>query len=774
MGGDFCWALSAIKPFGNFWGYMKIKLLVSLFGAGMALSGGATAAQSEAKEGSGKVVFSPLNVSAADSSNNSEREALEKPGAFSSRGENKNLESVDSILRSMPGTYTQIDPSQGAVSVNIRGMSGFGRVNTMVDGITQSYYGTSTSGVLSHGSTNSQSGVLIDPNFIVGVDVARGESSGGEGVNALAGSANFRTIGVDDVIFSGNPFGIRTKFSVGSNGIGRSGMVAVAGKGQAFTDTGSIGAMAAISGSSVYSNFNNGDGVSSEDFGYDEFMKQNPKSQLFKLDIKPDEFNSIELSARSYQNRFSRRDIHSNDFYIKYHYAPFSELVDLNITASTSKGNQEYNGGSLFTFFNTNSENRSDALDINNTSRFSLLNTDVAFSYGGKIMHNRYTKHVESAIEDEQTAQESIENNTFAPSGDQRITSLYTGLQLNRDIYQLDLNLNYSSNKLTGFKPACDYRVQCFPQGAANINLKEQGFNPSLMLSAQVTPWLQPFVSYSKSMRAPNIQEVFYSNSGGASMNPFLKGERAETWQAGFNANGHDLLVKEDSLQLKVVAYTSKVNNYIFSESYMVCRNGRKCSYRENLENNWADESEDYADNMYIYVNSLTPVRAHGVELEANYDAGRAFARMSFSKQHTEQPTSIASTYFGAGDINELPDMYFTLNTGVRFLDESLTVGSIVKYTGKARRLSPDYEQSETTGEIVKQDMPNIPTIIDLYSTYQINRNVLLKFSVQNLMNKSYSEALNKLNMLPIQGDDATAANTARGRTYIFGGEVRF
>ncbi|RTF04881.1 TonB-dependent receptor domain-containing protein [Serratia marcescens] len=753
---------------------MKIKMIASLIGAGLALYGPAAAAQEQAENNKGSVAFSPLNVSAADGGKSSEKEALAKPGAFSSRDENKNLESVDSILRSMPGTYTQIDPSQGAVSVNIRGLSGFGRVNTMVDGITQNYYGTSTSGVISHGSTNNQAGVLIDPNFIVGVDVARGENSGGSGVNALAGSANFRTIGVDDVIFSGNPFGVRTKFSVGSNGIGRSGMIAVAGKGQAFTDTGSIGAMAAVSGSSIYSNFNNGDGISSEDFGYDEFMKQNPKSQLFKLDIKPNEFNSIEFSARNYQNRFSRRDIDSHDLYLKYHYAPFSELVDLNFTVSTSKGNQKYDGGSLFTFFNTNAKNRSDALDINNPSRFSLLDTDVAFSYGGKLMRNQYRKHVESAIENAQTAQEAIENNTFAPSGEQRIGSLYTGLQLNRDIYQLDLNLNYTSNKLTGYKPECDYRVECFPQGAANINLKEQGFNPSVMLSAQVTPWLQPFVSYSKSMRAPNIQEVFYSNSGGASMNPFLKGERAETWQAGFNANGHDLLVKEDSLRLKVVGYTSKVRNYIFSESYMVCRNGRKCSYRENLENDWADASEDYSDNMYIYVNSLTPVRMHGVEVEANYDAGRAFARVSFSKQHTEQPTSIASTYFGAGDINELPDMYFTLDTGVRFLDESLTVGSIVKYTGKTRRLSPDYEQSEVTGEILKQEMPNIPTIIDLYSTYQINRNVMLKFSVQNVMNKSYSEALNKLNMLPIQGDDATAANTARGRTYIFGGEVRF
>ena len=321
---------------------MKIKLLVSLIGAGIALSGTATAAQDGADNGNGNVVFSPLNVSAATESDRSEKEALEKPGAFSSRGENKNLESVDSILRSMPGTYTQIDPGQGSVSVNIRGMSGFGRVNTMVDGITQNYYGSSPSDAAHGGLPTSQFGALIDPNFIVGVDVARGNATGSAGVNALAGSANFRTLGVDDVVFSDNPFGVRTKFSVGNNGIGRSGMIAVGGKTGAFGEGGSLGAMAAISGSSITSNYKNGSGFDSEEFNVDKTYRQNPKSQLFKVDIKPDAFNSIELSARTYQNKITRRHIDSNDFYIKYHYAPFSELIDFNLTASTSRGEQKF------------------------------------------------------------------------------------------------------------------------------------------------------------------------------------------------------------------------------------------------------------------------------------------------------------------------------------------------------------------------------------------------------------------------------------------------
>ncbi|MDW6686711.1 hypothetical protein RNP69_24335, partial [Escherichia coli] len=37
-----------------------------------------------------------------------------------------------------------------------------------------------------------------------------------------------------------------------------------------------------------------------------------------------------------------------------------------------------------------------------------------------------------------------------------------------------------------------------------------------------------------------------------------------------------------------------------------------------------------------------------------------------------------------------------------------------------------------------------------------------------------HSEALNKLNMMPGLGDETHPANSARGRTWIFGGDIRF
>ena len=752
---------------------MHIKTMTQAVGVCLALL--AQQAWAQPAQDSGKVEFAPLNVSGAIVP--AEQQALEKPGAVSARGPDTRLQPVDQIVRSMPGTFTQIDPAQGAVSVNIRGLSGLGRVNMMVDGVSQNYYGSAPSSVSHGGVPSSQFGALIDPNFIIGVDVSRGNVVGGDGVNALAGSANFRTIGVDDVVFAGEKTGARTKMSTGNNGVGRSGMLAVAMKNPAF-DGGSVGFMAATSASVIGNNYKNAKGVNSEEFGfgYNRYYKQKPKSQLLKLDLKLSDFHALELSARDYRSTFTRRDIQSDDYYVKYHYTPFSELIDLNVVASSSRGKQKYMPEALTNFINTNAANRADAFDINNTSSFRLAGGDALVTIGGKLMRNKYSKHVESLVDDPdnpEANQQSIENNTFGPEGRQKIDSVYAGLQYNRGIVQVNAGLNYTSFELTGYKPACDPRVQCFPQGASHIALKEHGVNPSLMLSAQVAPWFQPVASAERTMRGPNPQEVFFSNDGGASMNPFLKGERASTYQLGFNSSLHGLLSKNDVLNFKALYFKSKIDGYITSQSFLVCDSGRKCNIAEVLANDWRNVDE-YVTNMYIYIDSATPVYSRGWELEAQYQLGPAYARLSYTRETTRQPTSIASAWFGAADISELPSVYYNLDVGTRLLDNKLEVGAILKHTGSNRRLSPDNEADEATGEVLKAENPKIPAVIDLYASWQVSKNLFLRLSVQNAMNKDFSEALNRLNSMPSQSQDNTPLSTARGRTYIAGLEYRF
>jgi hemoglobin/transferrin/lactoferrin receptor protein len=717
-----------------------------------------------AAENEGESVFSPLTITdnPLDEKKQvgSSEESYTRPGAYSSRTLNKNLQSLDASLRSMAGTYTQIDPLQGTVSVNIRGMNGLGRVNTMVDGVTQTFFGMAPANY--HGGANTAAGVPLDPNFLAEVDVTRGNSAGSQGVNALAGSANMRTIGIDDVLMAGRQTGVLSRFKVGDNGMGRTGMVAVAGKTDTFANGGGLGAMVGISGSRTYATYKNGGGRSSKDFiGEDnKFLRQEPHSELYQLNFNPDEFNKIELSGRNYSNTFTRRDITSDDYSLRYNYAPLNELIDINLLASTSRGNQSYKPESLYNFNRSSTTNKSNAIDLNNTSRFTLADDLYAeFQFGGKVMDTRYSRSFVQSTE--------TDRNAFAPAGKQKISALYTGLTFNKDIYQLDLNLNYTRSQVEGHKPACADNEKCFPQGATTLKLDDKAFNPSATFSAQVTPWLQPFVSWSQSSRAPNVQEVFFANEGGISMNPFLKPEKAQTWEAGFNVNKKSLLVEQDSFHLKALAYHTRIKDYITSESFMLCYTGQLCNDFDNSYGGF---------NANVYVNTTSPVTTKGYEIEAGYDMGFAYANLSWSKQHTDQPTSIASTVysFAYSDMSDLPDSYATLDVGGRLFNEKVTIGSLVKFTGKSKRLSTEGISTDTNS-VPKEKMPDIPTVIDLYSSWQMTDNVLLRFSVQNVTNRDYAEALNRMNQsLDYAKDGASVNTTARGRTYVFGGEIQF
>lgn len=717
-----------------------------------------------AAEQEGESVFSPLTITdnplEEKQQVGSSVESYTRPGAYSSRTLNKNLQSLDASLRSMAGTYTQIDPLQGTVSVNIRGMNGLGRVNTMVDGVTQTFFGMAPANY--HGGANTAAGVPLDPNFLAEVDVTRGNSAGSQGVNALAGSANMRTLGVDDVLMAGRQTGVLSRFKVGDNGLGRTGMVAVAGKTDPFANGGGLGAMVGISGTRTYATYKNGGGRSSKDFiGEDnKYLRQEPHSEIYKLNFNPDEFNKIELSGRNYSNTFTRRDITSNDYAVRYNYTPLNELIDFNLLASTSRGNQSYKPESLYNFNRSSTTNKSNAVDLNNTSRFTLAEDLYAeFQVGGKVMDTRYSRRFVQSTE--------TDRNAFAPAGKQKISALYTGLTLNKDIYQLDLNLNYTRSQVEGHKPACADNEKCFPQGATTLRLDDKAFNPSATLSAQVTPWLQPFVSWSHSSRAPNVQEVFFANEGGASMNPFLKPEKAETWEAGFNVNKKGLLLEQDSFHLKALAYHTRIKDYITSESFMLCYSGQLCHDFENSFDGF---------NANVYVNTTSPVTTKGYEIEAGYDVGFAYANLAWSKQQTDQPTSIASTIytFAYSDMSDLPESYATLDIGGRLFDQKVTLGSLVKFTGKSKRLSTEGISSDTNS-VPKEKMPNIPTVIDLYSSWQMTDNVLLRFSVQNVTNRDYAEALNRMNQsLDYAQEGASVNTTARGRTYVFGGEIQF
>lgn len=286
--------------------------------------------------------FDSLEISGSKIKN--DEKPFVTPGATSTRDNlNSNTQSIDSIVRSVPGAYTQVDQAQG-------GFSKYSRYDrTWKSKYTNWWCNSNFFGSASDDSFHGQIGTSsftapIDKNFLVALDVNRGTFSGANGANALMGSANFRTIGVDDIVQEGRVFGFLGKYSYGSNAIGPNFMGAIAGK-TMLENNANLGILFAYSGQNVSQNYKIGGGgyigdqktpFDTDDDGIPDDnlaapinpnnLYNQPRSQLFKVEYKSDISEAI-LNYRAYNNNLAGRKITNDTYQIDYRLNPDSNLL---------------------------------------------------------------------------------------------------------------------------------------------------------------------------------------------------------------------------------------------------------------------------------------------------------------------------------------------------------------------------------------------------------------------------------------------------------------
>lgn len=170
-----------------------------------------TAAHDAPVDANGSLVLDTITISGAGSQNSvySPYETA-APTAFIS-GENIERfrgSSPADIFRGTLGVMSgEARNGAGSIDPNIRGMQGFGRVSTTVDGaengttIYQGYQGLSNR-------------TFVDPDFIAGVDISKGSDVASRGI---AGSVAIRTLTADDIIKPGNSWGVRVQGMAGTN-----------------------------------------------------------------------------------------------------------------------------------------------------------------------------------------------------------------------------------------------------------------------------------------------------------------------------------------------------------------------------------------------------------------------------------------------------------------------------------------------------------------------------------------------------------------------------
>ncbi|MDO6963166.1 TonB-dependent receptor domain-containing protein [Rhizobium alvei] len=630
---------------------------------------------------------------------------------------------LNQVMRSTPGTFTREGAEQPGVVVNVRGMQGMGRINTMIDGVPQTFRNLSGHG----GSFDNM--VYIDPNLLAGVDVSRGAVSGSEGLGTLSGAANFRTLEIDDVLLPGTSYGALQTIKLGTNGYDFSRLTAAGWK-NPIGDEGQISIVGAISGSN-FSNFKNGDGIW---YPYD--ASQDPRSGLFKLGIAPDSDHSLTLGGVFYDNAFAVESagydwfIKNQTYTAKYRYTPGNDLIDLSVNAYLNRTDIAMVGQSDGVFNGRDGTNTGLGFDINNVSLVDLsAETELKLTYGAAINSDDYMGNDQRGANPDGRL---IKSGAFAEG------------TLTHGMFGLTTGLRYDAWNLSGITEWIEPGTGDCPAGGsmcAGESLERSGGKWSPKIGATFTPaeWVQLYSSYSYSMRPPTASEMFYP--GGHNFtgtgdpiynNPNLVPERMQGLDLGVNFKGEDLLTSGDKGFVKLGYFRNRISNFI--------------SY-----------ATDLSDGETRWVNLPGVTVMQGVEIEGSYDAGFAFGRVSFTVADTDQPLG-AGAGFG-NDVGTLPDDFATLEGGMRFFEQKLTLGGRIRYTGTSMQAYLNEDLTIERGAY---------TLFDLYGSYDITKNFKLFFTVENISNKSYWSANAGTS------DIFSGVTNGRGRTIMLGATARF
>lgn len=842
-----------------------------------------------------------------------DKQVFKQAKAVSAREDISNsTQNLDNIIRTIPGAFTNQDKSTGTIAPNIRGGAGLGRVNTMIDGVTQTFYSSGVDDGKSGGT--SQFGATIDPSFIAGVDVERGSFSGRNGINSLMGSVNFRTLGIDDIIKDDSNFGFITKFQAGNNAYKSNWMGALAGK-EKFESGGQLGVVVGYGMRDVSQDYKAGGGIKIEDINKDEldraykewyaekkffhynpwpkgetrrickkypeydniticnslngsgteeeFIKDNDygkngeewKQQTSALDTKPfdpqklkqkiksnmvkveflNDNNMLNLSFRNLENKIWSRKIDSKSYQLNYTYTNNANM-DLNFIAAFNDTKQLYKAGAEISgkelIDDIKTKNRSASFDVSDTFRNEIKDAQIETTIGLNKQNVSYSKnrhpyeiiwfddYAERLRKGKNTKEELLKGlledpdpyifgdyrklepdgamhgfraNTFQPDGKQDFFSIYANNSVQKDIYRLDFSINSLKYNYQGKYSKCVEEGSC-TDGEIWVDDtgKRTAINYSGAFSAEIHDLFMPFISYSKSERVPNIQELYFSQQTIHGIQNGLKNEKAKTWQLGFNGFKSDLLKNGDVFGFKTLYYNTKIKNYIHTVA---------------IPKIGDSDDPDYQPFPHLEFNNYNKVvKKRGIEVEFTYDGGFFYTNLAYSRQFTTQPTSFSDvsagvvpppsvrelflTGHGITRVSELPKDYGFLDTGFRFFGEKLILGNKIKYYGPSKKavykdeenlpIMPEHTRKQKfiryTETIEKQ-----PLIYDMYVSYEPIKNLTIKAEVQNVFDKKYIDPLDSNNDAASQrtysmvnGERTFLNNFARGRTAVLSLSYRY
>ncbi|WP_018632448.1 TonB-dependent receptor domain-containing protein [Neomegalonema perideroedes] len=581
---------------------------------------------------------------------------------------------LDDVLREVPGVFTRVNSGQPGVAANIRGFEGSGRVNMMVDGVRQNFRFT---------GHEAQGYGYVDPNLLAGIDVVRGAETG-VGGGGLAGSVNFRTLGVSDIVRPGQDYGALGRVSWSDNGGGWSGM---AGAGARFENFGLAGAF----GFRDSDDYKNGDGATVANSG------QELTSGLIKAEAGFGD-HSLNLGGVFYENDFAANSYHqtvtNRTLTGGYRYNPENELVDLRANLRFNETKMEYGAAITPSPFATSSgrvvTDKGFGGDLSNRSVARLGPVDLVSVNGVEYFRDDVS---------------ATKGGVNPGDGEATYMAAFTDNTLRHGIFDLNVGLRYDHYKLEGSGFA-------FAGVPYDVDNSDGVFNPSVTLGVEPVEGVRPYAKWSRSLRAPTLQETMLGGThppgggttGSFGPNPNLKPERQQTFELGATVDRDDAFQPGDRLTGRANYYWMDVDDYIVG-TFAAPGTGRPS-----------------------FINLDGESKLQGFELEAGYDAGPWFLRANYAHMDASK---LPSQLPGLGASQYQPDDVFSATAGVRLLDRKLTLGGSYSYVSSGMT-------ADGAGGSMQSAAPSYG-LVDLFADYQFNENFRVGAKAANVGDKQYT-----------------------------------
>lgn len=284
-------------------------------------------------------------------------------------------------------------------------------------------------------------------------------------------------------------------------------------------------------------------------------------------------------------------------------------------------------------------------------------------------------------------------------------------------------------------------------------------FAPALGINVEVLPDTFIYASYTQGVRLPSL---FETSQGVLQTRPGknLKPERSSNWEIGASTLGKGLLVDEDTAAIKLAYFNNTIKNYI---------------------TRYYDPSPGLMGLMRF--SNTDSYKTSGLELQAHYDAGRVFADLSstyYLKTETcdaafaatlraasnpyqdlsGTPNCTPGSFMGSYTNTQNPPRFAgNLTTGLRFFEQSLTVGTRLTYTsGPTVSVDKPWQTGATTPQLNYREV----ALVDLFLNYKVKEHASLNVSLQNLTDRYYLDPL------------AQSFMPAPGRTLRVGMQAKF